>query len=236
MCACEQEGAGLFMHGGNPVYYTMKGSSDDIARRVHSILRNSLDDLAGDHIVLRLSNDENTLQPFMYVHRTPLATTSLVIGNASSEEAASQQSQDPVESIYQFSKLSTRPTGGNTGWLYNLASEMRAEQKLVDRLYPLRNLQAGNNSTENKWACPLLRFAFWSKVVEDFSPLTPSPIRAARYQCTIATFILRKNQCLIAIFWCAGYLGQSLPATCCTARGRIPRRSSPVCTTAWPTC
>lgn len=29
-----KEGAGLFMHGGNPVYYTMKGSSDDVARFV----------------------------------------------------------------------------------------------------------------------------------------------------------------------------------------------------------
>lgn len=185
----EQEGAGLFMHGGNPVYYTMKGSPDDISKRVHSILRMSLDDLAGDHIVLKLSSDENTLQPFMYVHRTPLATTSLVVGNASSEAAASQQSRDPIESIYQFSKLSTRPTGGNKGWLYNLASEMRAEQKLVDRLYPLRNLQAEDyNNNNSKWACPLLRFAFWSKVVEDFSPLAPSPIRAARYVPSLLSF------------------------------------------------
>lgn len=138
---------------------------------MHSILRGSLDDLAGDHVVLKVAKDENTLQPFMYVDRTPLAS------NLQVDNTSSTNSQDPIETMFVLSKLSQRQTGGNRGWLYNLESEMRAEQPVVDRLYPLSTAGSG---TGNRWACPLLRFAFWSKVVEDFSPLAPSPIRAAR--------------------------------------------------------
>ena len=32
-------GAGLFVHGGNPVYFTSKGSSDDVSNAVHSVLK-----------------------------------------------------------------------------------------------------------------------------------------------------------------------------------------------------
>lgn len=73
-----KDGAGLFVRGGNPIYYTMKGSADDVSSKVHSFLKNSLDDLAGDHIVLKLARDQNTLKPFMYVHRTPLASNLVV--------------------------------------------------------------------------------------------------------------------------------------------------------------
>lgn len=109
----------------------------------------------------------------MYVHRTPLASSSFINTNP-----ALVTSQDPVETAYEASTLSTRQTGGNRGWLSNLASDMRSEQPLVDRLYPLdQSTAAGNRAS---WSCPLLRIAFWSKVVNDFSPLLPSPVRSAR--------------------------------------------------------
>lgn len=165
-----KEGAGLFMHGGNPVYYTMKGSAYDVAKGIHSILHNSLDDLAGNHIVLKLANDENTMQPFMYVHRTPLASSMKV------DEKTASNSKDPIEYIYWLSRTSLRQTGGNRGWLYNLESDMKSEQAEVNKLYPTSTPESGSG---NKWACPLLRFAFWSRVVKDFSPLVPSPIRAS---------------------------------------------------------
>lgn len=172
------QGAGLFVRGGNPIYYTMKGSANDISQKLHSILRNSLDDIAGDHIVFRLAKDENTLQPYMYVHRTPLAS------NLQVDNATMSNSYDPIETLYILSKLSQRQTGGNRGWLYNLESEMRAEQAQVDKLYAAATESSSssnnNNQQEGQWACPLLRFAFWSKVVQDFSPLVPSPVRAAR--------------------------------------------------------
>lgn len=173
-----KEGAGLFMHGGNPIYYTMKASPQDVADKVHSILRGNLDDLAGDHIVLKVAKDTNTLQPFMYVHRTPLASNLWQKGSNASSPASSK---DPIESIFALSKLSVRPSGGNRGWLSNLASEMRAEQPALDKLYPTSSSSSEDDAQQQgRWSCPLLRYAFWSKVVQDFSPLVPSPIRAAR--------------------------------------------------------
>lgn len=157
----------------------MKGSADDVSRRVHSILRNSLDDIAGDHIVLKLARDENTLKPFMYVHRTPLASNLVVsflplaetwhrlppllltLGRSQVNNATASNNKDPIESIYLLSQISSRQTGGKRGWLHDLESDMRSEQPMVDRLYPLSTPDSG---TGNKWACPLLRFAFWSKV------------------------------------------------------------------------
>ena len=53
---------------------------------------------------------------------------------------------------------------------------MKSEQAKVDKLYPVP--KAGASSQE--WLCPLLRVSFWSKVTENFSPLSPSPVRAAR--------------------------------------------------------
>ncbi len=168
------KGAGLFLNGGNPIYYTMKGTSEEVAKEVHSVLRGNLDDIAGHHIVFKVSNDTNTMEPFMHVDRLPLAS---MIANSTG-------SQDPVELAYAFSIVSSRKTGGNFGWLHNLESEMKGEQQLADLLYPTNQQSEddGNSSSsiEKDWACPLMRFAFWSKVVQDFSPLSPSPVRTAR--------------------------------------------------------
>lgn len=49
------EGAGLFVYGGNPVYYTAKGTEDDVRRHVQAVLKGHLDDLAGHHLVLKVS-------------------------------------------------------------------------------------------------------------------------------------------------------------------------------------
>ena len=162
------QGAGLFVHGGNPLYYTMKGTSEEVASRVHSILRGSLDDLAGNHIVFKVAVDESTLEPYMYVHRTPLASDYFWddllsrMSNIATTEA-SPTSLDPLEEAYSISKKSARQTGGNSGWLSNLASDMRSEQPMVDRLYPPQSSSASSSSSS--WSCPLLRFAFWSKVL-----------------------------------------------------------------------
>lgn len=156
-------GAGLFVRGGNPLYYTMKGTSEQVAQKLHSVLRGSLDDLAGQHIVLRVEMDANTLEPYMYVHRTPLSSSWWQQKNSSS--AAQQQQQDPLESAYAASQLSTQQTGGNRGWLSNLESTMRSEQPLVDKLYPMDDAAgASSSSSSSSWSCPLLRIAFWSKV------------------------------------------------------------------------
>ena len=159
------EGTGLFVRGGNPLYYTMKGTSEQVASKVHSILRGSLDDIAGNHIVLKVAVDESTLEPYMYVHRTPLASDYFweeLKSTVDTSTTASPTSLDPLETAYSISKLSTRQTGGTRGWLSNLASDMRSEQPLVDRLYPPAS--ASPSSSSSSWSCPLLRFAFWSKV------------------------------------------------------------------------
>jgi hypothetical protein len=166
----QNEGFGLFVRGGNPLYYTMKGTTEDVANKVHSVLRGSLDDIAGHHIVFRAELDENTLEPYMYVHRTPLSSSWMM---------QTPFAKDPLEIAYDASKQSTLQTGGNRGWLSNLAATMRSEQQLVDRLYPLDKTFSASSSSSS-WSCPLLRIAFWSKVVADFSPLVPSPVRSAR--------------------------------------------------------
>lgn len=165
-----QEGVGLFVRWGNPLYYTMKGTADDVAKAVHSVLRGSLDDLGGHHMVLKVARDPDTLQPYMYVHRIPLA------GNMDYDGIRS--GVDPIELAYAWSTLSTKQSGGNHGWLSNLAGDMISEKEMVDRLYPLPSATAAAGG--NMWNCPLLRVAFWSQVVENFSPLIPSPVRAAR--------------------------------------------------------
>lgn len=166
-----QQGAGLFVRGGNPLYYTMKGTSEDVAKEVHSVLRGSLDDIGGDHLVLKVAVDENTLEPYMYVHRIPLASNL--------DYSDIRSGVDPIEVAYAWSLQSRRQSGGNHGWLSNLESEMRSEQKLVDELYPLL-VSSDQQQQQRRWECPLLRVAFWSKVTLAFSPLIPSPVRAAR--------------------------------------------------------
>lgn len=126
------------------------------------MLRGSLDDLGGDHLVLRVTTDENTLEPYMYVDRVPLASGSIA-GETNAFNSGSN-SVDPMELTYAWSLMSTRQSGGNRGWLSNLASEMRSEQETVDRLYPLSAAQEEQADASSSWSCPLLRMAFWSQV------------------------------------------------------------------------
>lgn len=165
-------GTGLFMHGGNPIYYTAKGTEEQIASQMHAILRGNRDDLAGHHVILKVEHDlEQTGEPIMRVDRLPLTSNPLLF-----KEDSDRSSEDPVEVIYN-GPTSSIPASGNNGWLYNLAGTMRSEQAIVDVLYPLSSSAPGQ---QREWSCPLLRIAFWSQVVQGFSPLVPSPVRAAR--------------------------------------------------------
>jgi hypothetical protein len=167
-------GAGLFWRGGNPIYYTAKGSPEDLAKKIHSVLRSIRQDLAGHHVVFRLERDaQQSGHPYMRVHKLPLMSH-----QESLLEASDRGSEDPVEMLYQASENSKLPSSGNSGWLYNLPGTMRAEQVKLDVLYPLS--QSSSSSGNPLWSCPLLRVSFWSQVVQGFSPLVPSPIRAAR--------------------------------------------------------
>jgi hypothetical protein len=182
------QGAGLFIQGGNPIYYTSKGTAEDVARQVQAVMRGHLDDLAGHHIVLRVHNEEWSGDTFMHVHATPLLAP----------EFDSTASTDAARNAFIGSLRSTRLTWENLdGWLYNLAGTfiifdtahrtslkflfagtMRTEQirHEVDRLYP----QTASKQHSSRWSCPLRRLSFWSKVTQSFSPLVPSPARSAR--------------------------------------------------------
>ena len=169
-------GAGLFWHGGNPIYYTAKGTEDDVAAQVHAVLRGHIDDLAGHHVVLKVSKERWTGHTFMRVDRTPLA--GLASFGGSSEDAAVQAFKHAARSLATTWEV-------NGGWLYNLAGTMRMEQTVlrVDELYPKTAgtySAVGSESIKNRWSCPLRRLSFWSKVTREFSPLVPSPARTAR--------------------------------------------------------
>lgn len=168
-----ETGSGLFIKGGNPIYYTAKGTVEELKNELmHTILRSHPDDLGGHHMVLRLLYDEENSKNILSVRRLPL--TSLPESTYDDDRS----SLDPVETVYDSSLLSSLSTVPTLGWLSNLAGNMRYEQSAVDVLYPLPS--SITSTTEKEWSCPLLRIAFWSQVVESFSPLSPSPVRAAR--------------------------------------------------------
>lgn len=167
-------GAGLFLQGGNPIYYTFKGSADELANEaLHAVLRSHKDDLGGHHVVLRLEIDQSSGDPILRVDRLPLTSPG---SSSASQPDYDRSAQDPVEFLYEVSKYSFLQPGGNNGWLQNLPGNMRFEQAKVDELYPPPTQKY---NAEGQWSCPLLRIAFWSQVVEGFSPLVPSPVRAA---------------------------------------------------------
>lgn len=172
-------GQGLFLHGGNPLYYTTKGTEADVARNVHSVLRQSLEDLGGHHVVFRTATDPISKHRFLYVDRTPLASIGW--------QAASPPM--PAAYIYDQSLTSAQthePLAGSTGggsggqgWLRNLPAQMRADEAAVQDLYPVYNETTARSN--RKWSCPLRRISFWTQVVgEVFNPVTPSPVRAQR--------------------------------------------------------
>jgi hypothetical protein len=108
------QGAGLFIHGGNPIYYTSKGNSDDVARQVQAVMRVHPDDLAGHHIVLRVNFDVWSGAHFMHVHKAPL--------QAPEFQPSAFSSTDPASRVFAGSQKSIFNTWGNLdGWLYNLA-------------------------------------------------------------------------------------------------------------------
>jgi hypothetical protein len=167
-------GAGLFVNGGNPIYYTSKGNADDVSRKVQAVLRGNLNDLAGHHIVLKVSEESWSGIKYMRVDRTPLLASKFLTDTSS---------VDPASHIYAEAKASVATTWGNLdGWLYNLPGRMRAEQTSdrVDKLHPKHVEGVNSVGGTRKWSCPLLRFSFWSKVTREFSPLLPSPARTVR--------------------------------------------------------
>ena len=105
----QKAGRGLFMHGGNPLYYTKKGSVDAIASGVHSVLNINKQDLGGHHIVMRVDVSGN-----MYVDRTPLKK----------EPSFVAMHATPSETAYIHSLGSTK-THGDEGWLSNLRTSMQ---------------------------------------------------------------------------------------------------------------
>jgi len=113
-----RQGAGLFVQGGNPIYYTSKGNSEDVARQVQAVMRGHIDDLAGHHIVLRIIYEGWSGSHFMHVHKAPLLAPEFQPGTYGST--------DPASSVFSGSLRSIATTWENLGgWLYNLAGAKR---------------------------------------------------------------------------------------------------------------
>ena len=160
-------GKGLFVLGGNPIYYTTKGAEDEIGRAIHSLLKQSPEDVGGHHVVFRTARDSVTGERFMYVDRTPLVSV---------DEVPVEHNPHPAAYVYEKSTGSSQ-THGAFGWRSNLRANMINEDDGDLRaLYP-----AHNNATSNrKWSCPMRRIAFWTRLVSDFNPKVPSPPRSRR--------------------------------------------------------
>lgn len=155
-----EQGQGLFLKGGNPMYF--KHTADDAKH--HSILKQSRDDIGGHHVVFGTRLHPRTQEKYMHIDRVPLVAIEILPKGSS---------PDPAVHVHRKS-LESSPTHGDFGWLRNLAANMRDEAELPDRLYPER----GGEGSE--WSCPLRRLAFWTKSSLGFNPLVPSPARAAR--------------------------------------------------------
>lgn len=162
-------GKGLFVRGGNPMYYTTKGTESEIARNMHAVLKQSLEDLGGHHVIFKTSIDPETLEPFMHIDRVPLTAAPI---NAKGSKP------DPALFVYD-SVFESFSTHGEFGWRSNLQANMVRETEDIRPLYPI-STSDGDANQNRKWSCPLRRMAFWTKVVSDFNPVVPSPIRASR--------------------------------------------------------
>jgi hypothetical protein len=159
-------GRGLFVMGGNPLYYTTKGTPTSIADEVHAIIRQNKEDLGGHHIVFKTATDGVTGDEYMYIDKAPLTAATIYPKGST---------PSPAWSVYQHSLLSSS-THGSYGWLSNLAAIMAYEDNdRLKTLYPTAHTQ-----TNSKWSCPMRRMAFWTKLVSDFNPLVPSPVRSER--------------------------------------------------------
>lgn len=173
----ESAGAGLFFKGGNPVYYTAKGSSEDVASQVHSVLRGSMQDVGGHHIVFKVFKEPWTGTRFMRVDRAPLVAADIISSNGA-EDPAVHMYRSSLKSSTTMPVTKDGATGDSyriAGWLSNLAGDMRLEQNAfrADALHP-------TSPKKTSWSCPLRRMSFWSKVTGTFSPLAPSPGRSGR--------------------------------------------------------
>lgn len=157
------QGRGLFVHGGNPVYFTGKGSEEEVATATHhGILRMHRDDLGGHHVVMLVSADGQ-----MVVDRVPLGATD---GPARQAHTAAQNSV--------FYSRQSGATHGDSGWRHNLARTLAFEDALVISVVYPRN--AAERSQQD-WSCPLRRIGFWNRIeTADFDPLIPSPMRTER--------------------------------------------------------
>jgi hypothetical protein len=142
--------------------------SDTTLKKTQAVLRGHGDDLAGHHLILKISKEAWSGVRYMRVDRAPLTVSPL----------SAKTSTDPAVDTYLRGAGSLATTWGILdGWLYNLRGSMRSEQSYyrVDELHPM-----GSNRASNQWSCPLKRVSFWSRVAQGFSPLVPSPGRNAR--------------------------------------------------------
>ena len=165
----QSDGLGLFVNGGNPLYYTVKGSPETIAAAAHAAIKQNAEDLGGQHVVFRTAQDPISRENYMHVHRVPLTWIKT--------DSSVCRSTNPAPCIIAQSKKSSA-THGEFGWRSNLEATMRAENEadqLVNQLYPQKAFYTGT-----KWSCPLRRLGFWTNLVGDFNPMVPSPPRAAR--------------------------------------------------------
>jgi hypothetical protein len=172
-------GAGLFMHGGNPVYYTAKGTQQDMINAMHAVLRSNPDDLAGHHVVLKITKEAWSGTRYMRVDRLPL------VSHALATRASLAAGADPIMAIFRESMRSNATTWDNqNGWLLNLAGTMRMEQvsRGADRLHPSSTSSPSSASSAGTahWSCPLRRISFWSRFSKSFTPLAPVPGRTAK--------------------------------------------------------
>ena len=157
------DGLGLFMHQGNPVYYTQTAPTGDVVVGNHWFLRMNLDDLGGHHVGVEIN-----AAGAMYINRMPLARTSaLPVGVLSKTMATVTHS------------IASSPTHGPTGWRSRLKLMMDLENVVINKMYP-----RVDTISSPHWSCPLDRVGFWNNIGDSKfigqRPLVPNPLRSAR--------------------------------------------------------
>jgi hypothetical protein len=87
-------GKGLFVHGGNPLYYTPSAAAaaaTTTAEKTHAVLKQSPEDIGAHHVVLRVTSDPLTGERFMHIDRTPLAAIDLPAKGTATRSGYSSQ-------------------------------------------------------------------------------------------------------------------------------------------------
>jgi hypothetical protein len=142
-------GRGLFMLGGNPLYYTAKGMEKEVVEQMHRVMKMNSGELGGHHVLMVVGTDGG-----MYVQRTPLSGR--MVWRNTLPKAGVSSLLDAVEESLPTQK-----------WLAGVQLQMLKEDILIRKLYPKKGTALPTDGLKH-WSCPLRRLGFWNNLPGNF--------------------------------------------------------------------